>query len=313
MKKLKTVNFPTLTMIFFITLFLNTNTHLISKPLEESTSISGAASIDEFAHEPLELPPLNERSYQNLLAAANAGNSMAQEELIIRRYWELLPYCHQDQTIPVETWGIKEKAQNTDLYAYFVLVTCTNEIITTHYPQLLSSMQLRANTGNILAQSNLGVAHYMGKGVEQSNEKAIEHFEMAANNDHCFSQSYLGGIYLEQQNYEQAVPYLQSAAESGHPGAQDNLGILYLSGTGVEKSPVIAAEWIRKSAQQGSKEALNNLGTLYLRGVGVRQSNESAKILFRAAKNQGHLEATVTLNHVLLEDIIDEIPTMQAA
>ncbi len=296
----------TFTILFSITLLCVSNLHAMP------ARVAQPSDIDQFAYAPPKLPPLNERLYQNLLDAAHAGNSMAQEELIIRRYWELLPYYHQDHTIPVETWGIEEKAQNTDLYAYFVLVTCTNEKIARHYPQLIRSMRLRSDTGNLLAQSNLGVAHYMGKGVEQSNEKAIEHFEMAANNNHCFSQSFLSGIYLEQQNYEQAVPYLQSAAESGHPGAQDNLGILHLNGTCVEQSAEIAAEWIRKSAAQGCKEALNNLGVLYLRGEGVRQSSENAKILFRAAKDQGHPEATVTLND-LLTDTINEMPEMQAA
>lgn len=88
-----------------------------------------------------------------------------------------------------------------------------------------------AQTGDFLAQKNLGLMYDNGWGVEQSDEKAAE--------------------------------WNRKAADQGDAVAQYNLGTMYKNGLGVEQSYKKAAKWYRKAADQGlaaAKKKLSELG-----------------------------------------------------
>ena len=64
-----------------------------------------------------------------------------------------------------------------------------------------------------------------------------------------------------EQSYEKAVKYFTMAAEQGDAGAQTNLGCMYMNGSGVEQSCAIARKWWAKAANQGQEDAIKLLKT----------------------------------------------------
>ncbi len=94
-----------------------------------------------------------------------------------------------------------------------------------------------AEEGLDLAQYNLGILYYTGRGVAQ--------------------------------DYQQAYQWTSKAAEQGHMRAQFNLGTLYFSGTGIELDHAMAFSWYERAARSGHGEAQFNLGTMYRDGDGV--------------------------------------------
>jgi TPR repeat protein len=76
-----------------------------------------------------------------------------------------------------------------------------------------------------------------GQGVEQSYEKAVEYYTMAAEQGHPCGQCILGSMFYNgqgvEQSYEKAVEYYTMAAEQGHPVAQCNLGNMFYRGKGL--------------------------------------------------------------------------------
>lgn len=76
-----------------------------------------------------------------------------------------------------------------------------------------------ADQGSALAQYNLGVMYYSGKGVEQS--------------------------------YSEALLWYFSASAQGNKWAQHNIGFLYENGHGVEQSYPDALYWYKKASSRG--------------------------------------------------------------
>ena len=103
-----------------------------------------------------------------------------------------------------------------------------------------------------------------GAGVKQSDEKAIEFNEMAAERGNATAQYNLGQFYKQgtsglTQSSKRAIEYYTLAANQGHAGAQYNLGRMYAIGNGIEQSYSKVREWWTKAAAQGIKEAIEGL------------------------------------------------------
>ena len=68
-----------------------------------------------------------------------------------------------------------------------------------------------------VAQSTLGFMYANGQGVEQNYAKAVEYYQLAADQGYANAQFNLGIIYEEgqgvEQNYAKAVEYDQLAAD----------------------------------------------------------------------------------------------------
>lgn len=97
--------------------------------------------------------------------------------------------------------------------------------------EVFISTQLKAESGDLTAQGNLGTLYAIGSGIEQDYVKAREWYE--------------------------------KAAAQGYAAAQNDLGTLYATGAGVPKDYVKAREWYEKAAAQGNAAAQYNLGRLY--------------------------------------------------
>ena len=84
-----------------------------------------------------------------------------------------------------------------------------------------------AEDGYIVSQYTLGLWYYMGDGVKQ--------------------------------DYEQAIEWFGRAARQGDSSSQFNLGLMYYKGEGVVQDYDQAIEWYRRAAQQGDSSAQYNL------------------------------------------------------
>lgn len=84
-----------------------------------------------------------------------------------------------------------------------------------------------------------------------------------------------------------AVEYLRTAAGKGHIPSQLALGYLYESGSYVASMPSQAADWYRKAAEQGNTLGAWALGRQYLTGLGVSRDLPMAERWLKPAAEKG--------------------------
>ncbi len=89
------------------------------------------------------------------------------------------------------------------------------------YAVAMKTWRPLAEHGNQLAQFNLGLLYYDGKGAPQ--------------------------------DFEEAARWFQRAAEQGYPGAQRNLGEMYAVGRGVKRDYAQAYVWLSLCAASGNE------------------------------------------------------------
>lgn len=84
----------------------------------------------------------------------------------------------------------------------------------------IDDLTKRAESGDALAQSDLGLLYAIGKDVQQDHKRALYWYELAANQGHALAQRNLGMAYFHglgvPQNYKQAYIWLSLAAANGN-------------------------------------------------------------------------------------------------
>ncbi|MGH7209288.1 MAG: tetratricopeptide repeat protein [Nitrospiraceae bacterium] len=99
------------------------------------------------------------------------------------------------------------------------------------YAKAAKELQWLAEQGDARAQYDLGLLYDTGRGVPQSDEKALR--------------------------------WYQQAAEQGEARAQYNLGLMYANGQGVQQDYAQAYFWSSLSAAQGNGHAMDARDFLY--------------------------------------------------
>jgi len=138
------------------------------------------------------------------------------------------------------------------------------------YPLAIKLLEPLARAGNPLAQLRLGLLHYHGHGVRESDSQALQWFERSARQGNAQAQFQLGNMYAyglvdpkgELDTGRLAAQWYFEAARQGHADAQYSLGILFLTGTGVVQDQKEARKWIERAAAQGHADA-----AAYLQGA----------------------------------------------
>ena len=115
----------------------------------------------------------------------------------------------------------------------------------------------RAKAGDVAAQTDVGSAYLMGRGVAPDLEQAEQWFRKAAEQDSSTAQHQLGMICAEKshggkfpQFEKEAVQWWTKAAEQGNRKAAWQLGHAYAGGTGVAKNNVQAYKWLNLAVAQ---------------------------------------------------------------
>ncbi|MDH5537918.1 MAG: sel1 repeat family protein [Rhizobacter sp.] len=137
------------------------------------------------------------------------------------------------------------------------------------YPSAIRLLEPLARSGNALAQLRLGLLHYHGHGVRESDAQALRWFERAAGHGLAEAQFHLGNMYAyglaeapdDTDPQRLAAQWYFEAARQGHAEAQYSLGILFLTGSGVLQDQGEANRWIARAAAQGHADA-----NAYLKG-----------------------------------------------
>lgn len=84
----------------------------------------------------------------------------------------------------------------------------------------IDDLAKRAESGDAIAQSDLGLLYAIGKDVPQDNKRALYWYDLAANQGHALAQRNLGMAYFHglgvPQNYKQAYIWLSLAAANGN-------------------------------------------------------------------------------------------------
>ena len=123
-----------------------------------------------------------------------------------------------------------------------------------------------ANSGDALAQHELGLRYLLGDGIPADTVKAIYWIKKAAENNLTAAKYNLGIMLINgigiKWNPFLAFKYFRSAAREGMLQAQYVLGILYTDNLIVKRDWNLAYYWIKKSADgdfESAKEVLPEL------------------------------------------------------
>ena len=152
--------------------------------------------------------------------------------------------------------------------------------------------------GNHYAMNDLGAQYYDGsRGFEQSFEKAMYYYKLAAAHGDRQAQENLGYCYYYGRNmpapdYEKAFQYFALGAFDGHLNSLYKIGDMYLNGYYVEKNEQEAFILYNHCLQTMTDEAAKyvsgpvhlRLGDMYLKGQGTAPNPEEALAHYHIAE-----------------------------
>lgn len=178
---------------------------------------------------------------------------------------------------------------------------------TSEQSEELSTLIEAAECGDVAAQYLLGKRYEQGRGIEQSDPKAVEWYRKAAEQEYAAAQFSLAWMCEKgrgvTQNDSAAVEWYRKAAEQGDTAAQFNLGGMYERGQGVTQNHITAVEWYSKAAEKGDADAQCNLGVKYVTGQGVEKNDRIAVELFRKASKKGNAQACFNFGLTYMSEI----------
>ena len=109
-----------------------------------------------------------------------------------------------------------------------------------------------ADTGNPLAQVQLGWMYQTGTGTSANAEQAEKWYRAASSAPSGQAEFFLGTLLRQKGHQERALRAFVAAAEKGHVAALYHLGRVYRSGWGgVAKDETKARRYIDEAARRG--------------------------------------------------------------
>lgn len=155
----------------------------------------------------------------------------------------------------------------------------------------------RAEKGEAVAQTLLGVLLSRGLGVKQDVEAAADWFTLAGEGGDAEALYALGQLHLDgrgvAEDSAKAADLFRQAADKNHAGAARELGYLLLAGEGKEKNAMLAAAYLSRASRLGDMDAQYTLAGLFVEGVGVVEDGKLAARWFSEAARNGHVGAQV--------------------
>jgi TPR repeat protein len=101
------------------------------------------------------------------------------------------------------------------------------------------------------------------------------------------------------EDFKKAIEYYQLAANQNIPNAYYNLGVCYEKGHGVAKDETKAIEFYHIAAKYNDSDALLALGVCHECGIGVKMDEKEAIRCYRLACEQNHMSAPQCLAELL--------------
>ncbi len=116
-----------------------------------------------------------------------------------------------------------------------------------------------AEQGLDLAQYNLAILYFTGRGVDQNMEQAFRWTKAAAEQGHLDAQANLASLYIDGNGVDKDVAggleWFASAGKAGHAGAAFSLANIYLDGDLTDRDLVQAHAWANQAVRNEHAEA----------------------------------------------------------
>ena len=132
----------------------------------------------------------------------------------------------------------------------------------------------------------LGAAYFVGRGVERNEKLAAYWYEKAANSGDPVAQKQIGYFYQVgigvPRDPVRAVRWFERAVSGGLVEAKVNLGVVYLWGFGVRKDLALSAQLFQEAAEKGNGLGACYLGDMYYFGHGMPKDDAAAKHWYEA-------------------------------
>jgi len=144
-------------------------------------------------------------------------------------------------------------------------------------------------------QYQMALVYQHGYGVPKNAIKALELFQLAADQNYPDAQFELALLYTEgkyvKKDLTKAFTLTEKAAKKDLAGAQFNLAVMYANGFGVKQDDFKASRWYQRAADQNFALAQYNLALLYSEGKGVEKSTEMSFVWNTIASWNGYPDA----------------------
>ncbi|MBS7328415.1 MAG: sel1 repeat family protein [Oxalobacter sp.] len=159
----------------------------------------------------------------------------------------------------------------------------------------IGQLKAKAESEETEAQYQLGICLWEGIGMPVDPDAALEWVILAAGGGHAPAQSWLGSLYLSNQDEEQARFWFEKASLQGDARAMYYLSLIYVRGNVFGADPMLAFEWLKKAAENGFTEAMCKLGIMHCLGHGVEKNHSNATQWFQKAALKGDPNAQILL------------------
>ena len=136
------------------------------------------------------------------------------------------------------------------------------------YADAVKILDPLAKAGNAVAQYQMGILHYNGKGVPEDERKAVQLLTSSAQQGNVEAMYQLGNAYTFGSETPQLVAdpdveaanWYYKAAKQGNADAQYSIGLLFMAGKGLVKNDKEAMYWMQQAAKNGHKDAKSYVG-----------------------------------------------------
>jgi hypothetical protein len=132
-------------------------------------------------------------------------------------------------------------------------------ILKTDPGRAVAACRRLAESGDAVAQYNLGLMYQAGQGLPQDDARAALWYRRAAERGDAPAQYSLGRLTAEgrgvPRSLAEAVTWYRKAAMQGYVYAQTSLGFMYATGQGVPVDKAQADLWLSLAADAGDGTA----------------------------------------------------------
>lgn len=175
------------------------------------------------------------------------------------------------------------------------------------YDKALKYFLTASDEGNIVADWYLGHMYRLGRGVEQSDAKALSYYGRVADAFNAdepdqnrlrimvdalvrVADAYRTGNKRNgiEQDFDRSLRLYRLASTYGHPAAQYGLGVMTLWGQGVSAKPDQGLKWLVSSARKRYAPAEALLGEIYWKGEFVERDTTRAIMWYMLAQATVH-------------------------
>jgi len=168
----------------------------------------------------------------------------------------------------------------------------------------LEYFQIAADKGHATSQYEVGRHYRYGWGVEKDINRAVKFYTLAADNGNTDAIYYLADMYYKgndiPQDYEKALYYFEKGASLNDGACLNSLAIIYGVGKAVEKNIEKSIDLFHKAVEAGNKYAMYNLGCRYFSGNVIERDIDEAIRLLNMAVEKNYGDAAYKMGTIYM-------------